>query len=200
MERNRAELARKMACSLANVRLAAGLSQEYIAMCMGRNPKTIRSWEQGTSAPSAVEFVIWHDICGKALLREALNLMYPADFEHLPSDAPTDDVRKALVTYWADVAPDDEVRKMAYLIFGDPRSTWRAQLEMMVADAHLPMLYRIPTAQNVVEYYTILAAQGLLVGDGHIMPDIEHFQHAINDAREAVLNGKDGYTTAYESE
>jgi hypothetical protein len=105
-----------------------------------------------------------------------------------------EDIRDALLHYLKDVASSAEIRKLSYSIFGNTGSSWLAQLDMLTAHNHTSMRSRVNVAQTILDSYEMESARGELVGNGNILPDKENLRVAINDGKNAVLKGQQGYT------
>jgi hypothetical protein len=56
------------------------------------------------------------------------------------------------------------------------------------------MRSRVNAAQTILDSYEMEMARGELVGSQNILPDKENLRTAINDGKNAVLNGQTGYT------
>jgi hypothetical protein len=65
---------------------------------------------------------------------------------------------------------------------------------MLTAHNHTSMRSRVNAAQTILDSYEMESACGELVGKDNILPDKENLRVAINDGKNAVLNGQRGYT------
>jgi hypothetical protein len=183
-----------LAFILSSSRCEANKSQKYMAQSLGRSVGTIQNWEAGIGAPNLLDTLEWFDVLGLNPLRYMLNFVYPDTYMDLSAASSDEDIRAALLHYINDVASASEIRKLSYSIFGNTGSSWLAQLDMLTAHNHTSMRSRVNAAQTILDSYEMETARGELVGSQNILPDKENLRTAINDGKNAVLNGQTGYT------
>lgn len=171
-----------------------GKSQKYMAKALGKSVGTIQNWEAGVGSPNLLDFVEWFNVLGTNPLRYVLDFVHPETYDGLAPDSSTDMVRSALLNYLQHDASDDEVRKLAFCIFGDTGSSWHSQLEMICAHNHAPLKSRIPVASAIATNFVLANELGEIVCPDNIMPDIGYLKDAIDRAIVSVSQKKNGYT------
>lgn len=184
------------ALMIARARTDAGVSQRYIAQALGISERTVKNWEVGSSLPNILQLVSWFKACGLNPVRYVLDWLNPADFDGLCAEDSADDIKNALLEYISSVATENEIRKLAFCIFGNHGSSWNAQLEMLCAHDHTTMRSRVTVARAILENYEMEAAQGALVATDHISPNLDHLRAAVESGKDAVQEGKAGYVRA----
>lgn len=175
-------------------RLLSGLSQRSLAKSLCRSLSTIQAWEYGTSKPPFEGVVEWLDLCGVNPLRFYLQCLHPDFFDGLSVDSDTDDLRSTLLKYFADVAPDSEIRKLAFILFSGTGSSWSGQLDELCAINHLQIKERIDVAELIYSKYTVAKSTNNIRQPDMIQPDMKNFRAAIDSCYKAVADGKNEYT------
>jgi len=197
---NRLLTTEKMAEMLATSRESCDRSQKYMAKAMGKAIGTIQNWEYGVSAPNLLETMEWFEILGINPMRYMLDFLHPEMYKELTAESPTDDIRRAVIHWFADVSSDSDIRKIAYCIFGNTGSSFSGQLDAWCALNHLPLMDRINVADVVTNLYTLRKMRDELRGNDHIMPDVDNLSNCIYQAKKAVLNMKDDYSNIIEKD
>lgn len=184
----------KMAEMLATSRESCGKSQKYMAKAMGKAIGTIQNWEYGYSAPNMIETMEWFEILGINPLRYMLDFLHPETYKELTADSSTDEIRQAVIQWFADVSSDSDIRKIAYCIFGNTGSSFTGQLDEWCALNHLPLMDRINVADVVTNLYKLRKMRDELRGYDHIMPDIDNLENCIYQAKMATMERKEDYS------
>lgn len=184
------------ALMIARARTDAGVSQRYIAQALGISERTVKNWEVGSSLPNILQLVAWFKACGLNPVRYVLDWLNPTDFDGLCADDSADDIKNTLLEYISSVATENEIRKLAFCIFGNHGSSWISQLEMLCAHDHTTMRSRVTVARAVLENYEMEDALGDLVATDHITPNLDHLRAAVESGKDAVQEGKSGYVRA----
>ncbi len=179
---------------LHDSRLVSGISQRSLAKSLCRSLSTIQAWEYGTSKPPFEGVVEWLDICGVNPLRFYLQCLHPDFFDGLSVESHTDDLRSTVVKYFSDIAPDSEIRKMAFMLFAGTGSSWSGQLDELCAINHLQIKDRIGIAELIHSKYTVAESTNGIRQPEMIRPDMKNFRAAIDSCYKAVAEGKDEYT------
>ena len=173
-------------------RYDAGVSQEFLANHIGVSRKTIQNWENGVSAPDFNQSSKWFEALGINPLPYFLGYIYPENMGNISAKVSDERIGSALKEIIDDL-PAEGKRQLLYLFYGDHGSSPRAVLNLITAHLHLPMRERIAQADIIVDSYEMDEATGNLVGMDHIQPDIPLVKKAIAKAKEAVVNGAQGY-------
>ncbi len=179
---------------LHDSRQISGISQRSLAKSLCRSLSTIQAWEYGTSKPPFEGVVEWLDICGVNPLRFYLQCLHPDFFDGLSVDSGTNDLRSTVVKYFSDIAPDSEIRKMAFMLFAGTGSSWSGQIDELCAINHLQIKDRIDIAELIFSRYNVAKATNNLRQPEMIPPDMDNFRAAINSCYKAVSEGKDEYS------
>lgn len=190
---NRVASSENISFILSASRVHAGKTQKYMAQSLGKSIGTIQNWEAGIGAPNVVDMIEWFDILGLNPMRYLLDFFFPDIYMGKNAQSPDEDVRKAVINYFENVATDSEVRKVAFCIFGNTGSSWPAQLEMLTAHNHTTLKSRVNAAQMILDSYDMEKARGELVRTDHILPNEDVLNHAIKSGKRSVLEGKPGY-------
>lgn len=171
----------------------ANLSQKEMAKRIDRSIKTIQNWETAYSVPDIQEAVAWFEACESNILRYFLDIIYPSTFKSIDTNSTDTQVKDALFFYLNNVASPDEIRKIAFCIFGNTGSSWRSQLDMITAHNHLPMKCRVPVAAAILTQYEIEEANSTLINTNQIKPDIDNLRSAIEAGKSSALKGINAY-------
>ena len=191
---NRVEIGENFSIMLKRSREDAEKTKKYMAQAMNRSVKTIENWEQGTAFPTLMTFLEWFEALGLNPMRYVLDFMFPDKYKILSETDQDDALEEALVFYIKNVATVSEKRKLAFNIFGNTGSSWHAQLEMLTAHNHNPLAARVHASQVIYDAFRMAEAEGKLIRTDEAMPDRELLEEAVGKGREAVLNGKNGYS------
>lgn len=175
-------------------RVSAGISQRSLAKSMHHSVSTIQSWEYGTSNPPFEDVVEWLDMCGVNPLRYYLEYLNPDPDSSESTKASVQYIRDAVVQYFKNVAPDSEIRRLAFCLFGGTGSSWNRQIDELCALNHLQIKERIDVAELIYSKYTVANSTGSIRQPDAALPDMENFRAAIDSCYKAVADGKDEYT------
>lgn len=184
---NRVLTAENLASCLSRSRTELNKSQKYMAQALGKSVGTIQHWEDGIGSPNLLDFLEWFNVLGLNPMRYLLDFLYPDTFEGIES---SDEIRQALIGYLKDNAPDSEIKKLAFCIFGNTGSSWHSQLDMLCAHNHTPMQSRISVASAITTNYAIAQSLDKLECTDHIMPDINNLKDSIDKAIQSVCDNK----------
>lgn len=179
---------------LHDSRISAGISQRSLAKSLHHSVSTIQSWEYGTANPPFEDVVEWLDVCGVNPLRYYLEYLHPDSFAEKTTKTSTQELREAVVQYFSNVAPDSEIRRLAFCLFGGTGSSWNGQVDEMCALNHLPIKERIDVAELIYSKYTVAESTNNIRQPNMIQPDMKNFRAAIDSCYKAVADGKDEYT------
>lgn len=194
--RTRDELRDGCANLLRKLRLETGYSKSKMAETVGIDLRTWEKYESGQASPRVDEFIAWFDLFHADALRYVLDYLYPDIYDGLINDSRTDDLRKAAMHYISNVASDHAIKKFDFLVFGEHGSNIEAQTEEFTMLDHLPLTMRLAVASLIDILYQTAEANNLLVCTDCVMPVIDVFHDGLKKGREAVMNGKQSYTTS----
>lgn len=175
-------------------RVSAGISQRSLAKSMHHSVSTIQSWEYGTANPPFEDVVEWLDMCGVNPLRYYLEYLHPDPDSSESTKASVQYIRDAVVRYFKNIAPDSEIRRLAFCLFGGTGSSWNGQIDELCALNHLQIKERIDVAELIYSKYTVANSTGSIRQPDAVLPDIKNFRAAIDSCYKAVADGKNEYT------
>jgi len=162
-----------------------------MALELGVARKTIQNWEKGTTVPSLEQTIRWFQTINVSPLPYLLQYIFP-DLEGLSSKDDETKLRNALKTL-VDNLPEEEIRQLLFLMFGDHGSSSRAVLNLITAHLQTPMKDRVTQASVIIRNYDIAQKKGQLSSPNHIKPNMELMLNALHMGEEAVLNNKNVY-------
>lgn len=180
---------------LVEIRKRSKSSKERMAEAAGVSFKTWTKAEQGETELTLSQFVSVFLNLGEPVLRNLQEIIYPDIYKELGKDSQTDAIRKAGTTWVNTIATDQQVRLWNYILTGPHGSNANAQLTEFAMIDQLPMRYRLIVAQNILMLWRLAQAEGELVGTNDITVDVQAFADGIAKGRDAVLSGKNSYTT-----
>ena len=149
-------------------RVSAGISQRNLAKSMHHSVSTIQSWEYGTANPPFEDVV------------ECLEYLHPDPDSSESTKASVQYIRNAVVQYFKNVAPDSEIRRLAFCLFGGTGSSWNGQIDELCALNHLQIKERIDVAELIYSKYTVANSTGSIRQPDAVLPDMENFRAAID--------------------
>ena len=140
------------------------------------------------------DVVEWLDMCGVNPLRYYLEYLHPDPDSSESTKASVQYIRDAVVQYFKNVAPDSEIIRLAFCLFGGTGSSWNGQIDELCALNHLEIKERIDVAELIYRKYTVANSTGSIRQPYAALPDMENFRAAIDSCYKAVAYGKDEYT------
>lgn len=180
-----------LATSLKKSRQLAGKSQEYMSLEMEIARKTVQNWEKGVSRPTIDQALNWFKILNISPLPYLFQYVYP-EMEGISSDHNIVELRKALRTL-LEVLPDDGVRQLLYLFYGDHGSSPRAVLNMVTAHLQTEMKDRVSAGSLILKNYEIASKKGTITGENHVKPNVELLKKAIELGENAAVEDYGAY-------
>ena len=174
-------------------RAQAGVSQDVIAKRLGVSKKTVQNWESGASCPSQVMGFRWFEELGIQPMPYYLSVLYPG-FGDVPAEPADKEVDVYLQKLLADL-PARTQRQILYMLSGYHGSSVVGVMEMITAHLQTPLRDRVNVAQSIATNYDIAEANGRIRCPRHIQPNMELFEDMLVKGKEAVLSGKEEYTT-----
>lgn len=192
--RNERELSEQIAKMLCEARARSGMSISAVAEAIGKDDKTYSNWEKGKSAPTVPMLIRCFEAMDEPLLRPILGSLYPEEFEYSSLGSTPTQKKKSLIKYIDEVASDEEIEKLSFLMFGQHGSSWKHQLEGFVALEHLPMYARVLVAQIIATNFDLIETRGQLLNQNYIMPNMEKYREGLGLGYDAVTINKNKYT------
>lgn len=189
-----ADRARAFGLMLEKSRTDAGKSRKYMAQALGKSINTIQNWEAGIGEPGYRTLERWFEALGLDLGRYLMEYKHPGIFTR-STDDDVIGMRRKLHQYVKTHFTDTDIRRAYFCIFGNTGSSWREQLNMVVADNHCSMRARVNVAQTVYDNFLMESARGELVNESEIMPDIESLSKVVENGRRSACDGVDSYFT-----
>lgn len=159
---------------------------------------TIKTWnkvERGETELTLSQFASVFLNLGEPALRCMLDIIYPETFAHICKKSGSDAIREAGKKWISEVCTDDQARMLDFVTFGRHGSNINAQLVEFTMIDQLPMHCRLIIAQNVLMMWRIAKVRGELICEDDIEVNIDAYIDALLKGRDAVLTGKNGYTT-----
>ncbi len=161
-------------------RLSCGKSQEFMAMNLGINRRTVKNWEDGAVEPSLFQTTEWFRVLNLDIMKYFFDIIYPSlegDYEY--DDAIFDNMDLRIK------------QQFIFLLFGNHGSSPISVLQMGTAFAHLPKIYRTNIAEITYRAYLMAESDDVLVCPNIILPDITHLEKAIRKCKEDVFQNQE---------
>lgn len=189
------ELKQACAAAMRSIRLEEDLSLAKMAEAAAVDPRTWARVEKGeTSLPLANTALLFATL-GRSALRELQEIIYPDIYKDLGRDSSTAEIRAGGTTWINHIATDQQARLWDYIIFGRHGSNANAQLTEFAMLDQLPMRDRLIIGQNILMMWRLAKVRGELVGADDIVIDVQSFADGLAAGRDAVLAGRNSYTT-----
>ena len=185
--------ARAFGLMLEKSRTDAGKSRKYMAQALGKSINTIQNWEAGIGEPGYRTLERWFEALGQDFGRYIMEYRHPGIFSDNSSSEDVNALKEKLHRYVDTHFTETDIRRVYFCIFGNTGSSWREQLNMMVANNHCSMRARVNVAQTVYDNFLMESARGELVNLDEIMPDLESLSRVVNNGRKSACDGKDSY-------
>ena len=180
--------------ALREARNLSGKSQEYMALELGIARKTVQNWERGASEPTIGQAIAWF----KALDVKPLPYLFQIIHEDLEGIGSGDDLARlhnSLAKLIKEL-PEEGMRQLLYLFYGEHGSSPRAVLNMLTAHLQTPMSDRVIQGSVILKNYEIAKKKNCLTNAEHIQPNVELLNKAIAMGEEAYLQDKKTYILA----
>lgn len=177
--------------ALREARNNAGKSQEYMALELGIARKTVQNWESGVSEPSLGQALAWF----RALHINPLPYLFQVvhtDMDHINSNSDIPRLRESLISLLEDM-PEEGIRQLLYLLYGDHGSSPRAVLSMVTAHLQCPMSDRVTQGKVILNNYQRAKKKDRLTSTSHIQPNEELLEYAIQQGENADIENKNAY-------
>ena len=191
---SKAERIKRFARIWALSRGNAGKSQEFMANGLGVSKKTIQNWEKGVSSPDLFSGSEWFRVLGVNPLPYYLAFLYPDLFDGISPEC-NDEVIEEAIELLVKNSTAQEKRQLLYLMAGRHGSSWYSLLQLFCAHCHTSMRSRVNAARMIVDNYDMDEETDNLVCPSNVRPDMEMLRRSIEDGKNAVMTGAQGYTS-----
>lgn len=177
-------------------RTNAGMSQEAMALELGVARKTVQNWEKGASMPDIGQIFHWFDVLSVNPMPYFFEFVFPT-MEGICGADHGERIREALILL-VEQLPEESIRQLMYLFYGDHGSSPRAILNLLTAHLQTPMRDRVTTAGVIVKNYEIAEKKGMLTAIDHVQPNMDILNKALKKGEEAVFNDAASYSMTIE--
>lgn len=177
--------------ALRESRNLSGKSQEYMALEIGIARKTVQNWERGTSEPTIGQAVAWFKALDISPLPYLLQIVHN-DMDRINGKDDFNKLKASLNKLLQEL-PEEGVRQLLYLFYGDHGSSPRAILNMVTAHLQTPMEARVTQGSVILKNYEMAQKKHILTAEDHVQPNVELLKKAINMGEEAAVKNLDAY-------
>lgn len=189
------DMRNQIAQGLRKLRESTGSSRAFMADSMGVDIKTYARYEDGASDPSFVQLMSVYDALNTDFMPTFMKATHPDLYDVSNAPSTPEIRRRAVVYYMQHGASDYQIDCIYFICDAKHGSDVSAVLTGEVMNMQSTMEYRLLLAQNNLMHYKLCKAQGLLLFEGEIKPDVEAYEAATLRGREAVLAGRNSYST-----
>lgn len=148
-------------------RKKADRTQEYMAISLGVNRRTVKNWEDGKSEPSLFQITEWFNALDESAMKYFFDVVYPKFDKQYTSDL--DCIYNA---------QKDIKKKLCFLFYGNHGSSPVSVIQMAVAFLHLPKMIRHNIAEITYINYVMDMAQDNVLHT-NVMPNVEFLKDKI---------------------
>lgn len=177
--------------ALRQSRSIGGRSQEYMALELGVARKTVQNWEKGVSEPTIGQAIKWFDVLKISPLPYLFHVVNP-DLSDLSSDSSVDELRTALERL-IEGLPEEGVRQLLYLFYGEHGSAPRGVMNMVTAHLQTPMHDRVTNSKVILQSYNMASRKKQLTSPDNVQPNINLLLKAISLGEDAAVSGSTAY-------
>ena len=177
----------------SKARVAAGKSQEFMAMELGVAKKTVQNWEKGISSPTFFQSLEWFRILNINPFPYYMSLMYPKELQHIKSANTDDEINAAFDILTKHISVEDK-RALLYIYNGRHGGDPHTIINLMLAYLHTPLQTRITQAMLIANIYELQVALDNLICKDDIMPNVTELNESLMRARIAALHKEYGYS------
>lgn len=181
----------KIMDALRDSRAIRGKSQEYMAFELGIARKTVQNWERGISEPSVGQALMWFKVLNVNPLPYFINIVYP-EVKNEKTEHEERMLRDSLRTLLS-VIPEEGLRQLLYLFYGEHGSSPRAVLNMVIAHLQTPMKDRVTNGTVIVKNYNLAVRKSMLTSQENIQPNLDIINRAIELGEEAAVRDESAY-------
>ena len=148
-------------------RIAAGKSQEFMAIELGIAKKTVQNWEKGISSPSFFQSLEWFRVLNTNPFPYYMSMMYPKEFNHIKSANTDEEIDEAFDTLIKQISTNDK-RALLYIYYGAHGGDPHTIINLMLAHLHTPLQARITQAMLISYIYEMQEEIDSQIGRAHV--------------------------------
>ena len=174
-------------------RMAAGKSQEFMAIELGIAKKTVQNWEKGISSPSFFQSLEWFRVLNANPFPYYMSMMYPKEFNHIKCADTDAEIDEAFETLIKQISVNDK-RALLYIYFGAHGGDPHTIINLMLAHLHTPLQNRITQAMLISFIYEMQEEIDNLICKDDIMPNMTELKDSLMRARVSALQKSYGYS------
>lgn len=177
--------------ALREARCLSGKSQEYMALELEVARKTVQNWEKGVSEPTLGQAVNWF----KAIHVSPIPYLIQVVHSDMDGISAADDINKLRQSLHRlmDELPEEGVRQLLYLFYGDHGSSPRGVLNMVTAHLQTPLKDRVIQSHVILKNYEIANKKGMVSDINHVQPNLKLLKEAIARGEEAEIHNAKAY-------
>lgn len=181
----------KICEALKDARSLSGKSQEYMALELEVARKTVQNWEKGVSEPTIGQAINWFKAINVSPIPYLIQVVH-SDMDGISAADNITKLRESLHQL-LDETPEEGIRQLMYLFYGDHGSSPRAVLNMLTAHLQTPMNCRVIHGHLIMKNYEIAEKKGLLTDSKHVQPNQKLLRYAIAKGEEADIHNDKAY-------
>lgn len=174
-------------------RMAAGKSQEFMAIELGIAKKTVQNWEKGISSPSFFQSLEWFRVLNANPFPYYMSMMYPKEFNYIKCANTDAEIDEAFETLIKQISVNDK-RALLYIYFGAHGGDPHTIINLMLAHLHTPLQNRITQAMLISFIYEMQEEIDNLICKDDIMPNMTELKESLMRARVSALQKSYGYS------
>lgn len=172
-------------------RARSGKSQEYMALELEIARKTVQNWEKGTSEPTIRQAIEWFKVLGQSPIPYLFQVVHE-NMEDLSSEDDVDSLRASLINL-LNYLPEEGVRQLLYLFYGNHGSSPRAVMNMVTAHLQTPMKDRVTNGTVILKNYDMANFKHNLTSKDNVKPNRDFLVRAIELGEDAAINDNEAY-------
>lgn len=172
-------------------RARSGKSQEYMALELEIARKTVQNWEKGVSEPTIKQAIEWFKVIGQSPIPYLFQVVHE-NMDGLSSEDDIDSLRTSLINL-LNYLPEEGVRQLLFLFYGNHGSSPRAVMNMVTAHLQTPMKDRVTNGTVILKNYDIANLKHNLTSENNIKPNRDFLLRAIELGEDAVINDNEAY-------
>lgn len=181
----------KISEALKESRGISGKSQEYMALELEVARKTIQNWEKGVSEPTIAQAVNWFKAINVSPIPYLIQVVH-TDMDGINAKDDIGKLRQSMHQL-LDEIPEEGIRQLLYLFYGNHGSSPRAALNMLTAHLQTPLKDRVIQGHLILKNYEIANKKGLNTAANHVQPNLKLLKEAINKGEEADIKNAKAY-------
>ena len=171
----------------------SGLSQRELADALGVSRSSLQNWLDGVSAPELGELLTFlPKIQNVTVFPLLLEVCHPDLF----AAQTTDEKRKALLTFYRDIATPRFIAQEHYLLMSEHGSNFEGIKQMDIAHIQSRLADRRRNCMAALTGYQDAVAMGAVTDPQAPQPDIETLEICIARSTQSVKAGLNAYTIA----